>query len=179
MSRRRDKLSFQHHAEVAPLPEPDQDLWLNRAERLGWSLSELRRQLRNARSNAAEERPASSATAGPPSLATAGPPSLATAGPASPATAEPQATQQASIVLTLRLCISPDKRKRWQAAADVRDQGLAEWLVSIADEAVEDSRNDSMGQFGVNSHNGKVEHVSNNSAQASMPPHSGDPQGAH
>jgi hypothetical protein len=54
MSRRRDKLSFQHHAEVAALPEPDQDLWLNRAERLGWSLSELRRQLRNARSSAVE-----------------------------------------------------------------------------------------------------------------------------
>ena len=45
MSRRRDALSFQHHAEVAALPEPQQDLWLLRAERSGWSRNELRRRL--------------------------------------------------------------------------------------------------------------------------------------
>jgi hypothetical protein len=48
-SRRRDKLSFQHHAEVAALPEADQDLWLQRAQRLRWSRNELRRQLAAAR----------------------------------------------------------------------------------------------------------------------------------
>jgi hypothetical protein len=46
LSRRRDRLSFQHHAEVAALPEPQQDLWLMRAERSRWSRNELRRQLR-------------------------------------------------------------------------------------------------------------------------------------
>jgi len=46
LSRRRDRLSFQHHAEVAALPEPQQELWLARAERLQWSRNELRRQLR-------------------------------------------------------------------------------------------------------------------------------------
>jgi hypothetical protein len=45
-SRRREALSFQHHAEVAGLPEADQDLWLERAERLKWSRSYLRRQLK-------------------------------------------------------------------------------------------------------------------------------------
>jgi len=45
MSRRRDALSFQHHAEVASLPEPEQDLWLLRAEKRRWSRNELRRQL--------------------------------------------------------------------------------------------------------------------------------------
>jgi hypothetical protein len=45
MSRRRDNLSFHHHAEVAALPEADQDLWLTRAETLRWSCRELRRQL--------------------------------------------------------------------------------------------------------------------------------------
>ena len=44
-SRRRDSLSFAHHAEVAALPQAEQELWLNRAERLGWSRNELRRQL--------------------------------------------------------------------------------------------------------------------------------------
>jgi hypothetical protein len=45
MSRRRDGLSFQHHAEVAALPEAHQDLWLLRAERARWSRNELRRRL--------------------------------------------------------------------------------------------------------------------------------------
>jgi hypothetical protein len=45
-ARRRDALSFQHHAEVASLPEPVQDLWLARAEAGCWSRNELRRQMR-------------------------------------------------------------------------------------------------------------------------------------
>jgi hypothetical protein len=44
--RRREDISFQHHAEVAALPEADQDLWLERAARLRWSRNELRRRLR-------------------------------------------------------------------------------------------------------------------------------------
>jgi hypothetical protein len=44
LPRRRDTLSFQHHAEVAAIAEPEQDLWLTRAQRLRWSRNELRRQ---------------------------------------------------------------------------------------------------------------------------------------
>lgn len=44
--RRRSGVSFQHHAEVAALPQADQDLWLERAERLQWSRNELRRRMR-------------------------------------------------------------------------------------------------------------------------------------
>ncbi|MDA0178740.1 LmbU family transcriptional regulator [Solirubrobacter phytolaccae] len=44
--RRRDELSFQHHAEVASLPAPEQDLWLHRAVMHGWSRNELRRRMR-------------------------------------------------------------------------------------------------------------------------------------
>jgi hypothetical protein len=47
--RRRSALSLQHHAEVAALPEPDQELWLRRAERFRWSRNELRRQLATTR----------------------------------------------------------------------------------------------------------------------------------
>src|SRR3954454_10655154 len=43
--RRRDGLSFQHHAEVAPLAEAEQDLWLDRAERHHWSRNRLRREI--------------------------------------------------------------------------------------------------------------------------------------
>ncbi|MEU4836474.1 LmbU family transcriptional regulator [Streptosporangium sp. NPDC023615] len=46
LSRRREKLSFQHHAEVASLPEPEQDIWLNRAEKGAWSRNELRRRIK-------------------------------------------------------------------------------------------------------------------------------------
>jgi hypothetical protein len=46
---RRERLSFQHHAEVASLPEPERDRWLGRAEEGGWSRNELRRLLREDR----------------------------------------------------------------------------------------------------------------------------------
>jgi hypothetical protein len=45
-SRRRDGLSFQHHLEVAALPQDQQDLWLERAEQSGWSRNDLRAELR-------------------------------------------------------------------------------------------------------------------------------------
>ncbi|MGC5013552.1 LmbU family transcriptional regulator [Streptosporangium sp. DT93] len=46
VSRRRDKLSLQHHAEVAALPEHEQALWLDRAERFNWSRNRLRGQIK-------------------------------------------------------------------------------------------------------------------------------------
>lgn len=51
-SRRHPGLSFGHHAEVAALPEPAQDLWLRRAEVGHWSRGELRRRMRAARAGA-------------------------------------------------------------------------------------------------------------------------------
>jgi hypothetical protein len=45
MSRRRDDLSFQHHAELASLAPAEQELWLSRAHRYQWSRNELRRRL--------------------------------------------------------------------------------------------------------------------------------------
>jgi hypothetical protein len=47
-SRRRDNLSFQHHAEVCALSDDDQDLWLDLAVMRGWSKRELRRRIRAA-----------------------------------------------------------------------------------------------------------------------------------
>jgi hypothetical protein len=45
-SRRRDALGLAHHAEVAALPDEDQDRWLDRAVAERWSVAELRRRLR-------------------------------------------------------------------------------------------------------------------------------------
>ena len=47
LSRRRDTLSFGHHAEVARLPDPEQDYWLRKAEELGWSRNRLRSEVRS------------------------------------------------------------------------------------------------------------------------------------
>lgn len=43
---RRAELSFQHHAEVAALPEPERSCWLDQAQEGRWSRGELRRRLR-------------------------------------------------------------------------------------------------------------------------------------
>jgi hypothetical protein len=51
-ARRRAALSLQHHAEVAMLPGPEQDEWLQRAESFKWSRNTLRAKLREARSSA-------------------------------------------------------------------------------------------------------------------------------
>ena len=56
--RRRYTLTFQHHAAVCPLPDAEQELWLDGAVRHGWSRNELRRQIR-----AAGERAGASADA--------------------------------------------------------------------------------------------------------------------
>jgi hypothetical protein len=66
ISRRREKLSFSHHAELAALPANEQERWLERAEREGLSLrglrAELSREARLARlSGAAAKRAAAPA----------------------------------------------------------------------------------------------------------------------
>jgi hypothetical protein len=55
LSRRRDNLSFQHHAEVCSLDDADQDFWLDAAVDGHWSRKELRQRVR-----ASRKRPASS-----------------------------------------------------------------------------------------------------------------------
>lgn len=48
VSRRRDGLSFQHHAEVAALTPQEQDEWLSRAAERKWTRNALRRAMRGA-----------------------------------------------------------------------------------------------------------------------------------
>ena len=55
LSRRRDKLTFYHHMEVARLPEEDQDHWLDQAVEHNWSVHRLRRQLRRVRDGEEEK----------------------------------------------------------------------------------------------------------------------------
>ena len=48
LSRRRDNLTFHHHAEVCALCDEEQDRWLDLAAAKGWSKNELRRAMREA-----------------------------------------------------------------------------------------------------------------------------------
>ncbi|WP_241779891.1 LmbU family transcriptional regulator [Streptomyces natalensis] len=48
LSRRRAKLSFQHHAEVASLTVDEQEWWLDRAEEMKWTTKQLRNSIRDA-----------------------------------------------------------------------------------------------------------------------------------
>jgi len=64
LSRRRDTLSFGHHAEVAALPAPEQDFWLRKAEQFGWSVRRLRREVRASLAERGQ-RPAALAPASP------------------------------------------------------------------------------------------------------------------
>ena len=47
-ARRRENLSFQHHADVHALPDATQDHWLNLASRNDWPKAELRIRIRDA-----------------------------------------------------------------------------------------------------------------------------------
>lgn len=60
--RRRAALSFQHHAELASLPEHEQDHWLDRAEKLNWSRNFLRSRVKAARQGEPETPPAGRVT---------------------------------------------------------------------------------------------------------------------
>jgi hypothetical protein len=64
LSRRRDTLSFGHHAEVAALPAPEQDFWLRKAEEFHWSTMRLRREVRASLAER-EHRPLGLEPAGP------------------------------------------------------------------------------------------------------------------
>lgn len=55
--RRRPSLSFQHHAEVASIPQEEQDRWLSRAEKFGWSRNELRRRIKASQKPAEQNHP--------------------------------------------------------------------------------------------------------------------------
>lgn len=59
VSRRRDNLTWSHHAEVCALESEDQDRWLDLAATQGMSVADLRIELRSARRQESEPEPRS------------------------------------------------------------------------------------------------------------------------
>jgi hypothetical protein len=57
LSRRRDNLSWGHHADIASLPPAEQEYWLDRATELGLSREDLRIELRTAQRSGTRSDP--------------------------------------------------------------------------------------------------------------------------
>ncbi|MEU5163906.1 LmbU family transcriptional regulator [Streptomyces sp. NPDC020875] len=105
--RRRAGLSFQHHAELAPLPVEEQDAWLDRAEQLGWTTKQLRGAIRLAREDAAD---------------TGREPAAETERPAEP---------------TRRLAVPDSRLQWWHRAAEQTGTDFEQWVLATLDNAAE------------------------------------------
>ena len=125
--RRRDSLSFGHHAEVAALDQPEQDYWLRKAEDLGWSRNELRRQVRASlreRNDLAVE-PCGGEEGGE------GEADLRNDG---------GSTVPASVNMTLSLALTGDQIKLFERTAGTHNMELREWALTVLESAARTSR---------------------------------------
>ena len=116
--RRRDSLSFAHHAEVTRLAPPEQDYWLRKAEQQKWSRNELRRAVRaglTVQSDPAETHSGS------------GDAQQEVVRPAGPAAAE-KGRQK---VTTLTLELSADQLDYHSKAAAAHGLSLDKWVAQV------------------------------------------------
>lgn len=116
LSRRRDSLSFGHQAEVAALPEAEQDFWLLKAQELGWSVKRLRHEVRASYS----ERSAGGGEQGNPSAGAS-------------QVDQPAQAQRSTVRLDIR--ITPEQLETYQAAAGLAGSSVEEWAVLTLDRA--------------------------------------------
>ncbi|MFD8733536.1 LmbU family transcriptional regulator [Streptomyces sp. NPDC059618] len=121
--RRRDSLSFAHHAEVTRLSPPEQDYWLRRAEQQKWSRNELRRAVRAglaAQSDEAGIRPAADT-------------GKQTPRPAEPA--GPAAGEQRRQATTLTIELSADRLEHYSRRAAAHGLPVDQWITRTLDTA--------------------------------------------
>jgi hypothetical protein len=120
LSRRCEKLSFGHHAEVAALPEPEQDYWLRKAHECGWSRNRIRHEIRESlrERNADMEAPETEALIGAGENGAAGP-------------QEPAAPPE----LTIQMKVTPDQLDLFRQAADQDGYSIEDWALLILDYA--------------------------------------------
>lgn len=123
IARRRDKLSFAHHAEVAALAEGEQDLWLRRAEQFGWSRNRLRRELRGA----GQPKPSQAVdTAAASDEGKPGKPG--------------HKRGLTPVDVNVQLASSREQLERWELAARLQNSDLVNWMIqaleSIAHEVI-------------------------------------------
>lgn len=119
LSRRRETLSFGHHAEVASLPEPEQDFWLRKAEELGWSTSRLRQQVRASLAERTQQRELEPA-------------------PGSGACGTGLA-EDAHQPVTVRIHLTAEQARLCQMAADKQSLTVPTWAVQVLGHAANNS----------------------------------------
>jgi hypothetical protein len=131
LSRRRDSLSFAHHAEVAGLPEHEQDFWLRKAEQFAWSRNRLRQEVRTslAQRDSADERDTGRHDQG------SGQDGDAADGDEKVAASLATVTEdhQADSVLLIEVALSAEQMETCQAAAVRHGWSIEEWAASALD----------------------------------------------
>ncbi|MFH9575309.1 LmbU family transcriptional regulator [Streptomyces sp. NPDC017230] len=120
--RRRDSLSFAHHAEVTRLSPPEQDYWLRKAEQQKWSRNELRRAVRAGLA-------VQSGTAEPPAGGDGGQPEV-------PRLAEPAADKRRQKATTLTIELSADQLDHCAKAAAAHGLSVDKWVARMLETAV-------------------------------------------
>jgi hypothetical protein len=108
--RRHDDLSFGHHAELAGLPEPEQDFWLRKAAALGWSRNLLRHELQASLRERGEEQSGSDYLAGP-------------------AGSDPLCTEK------LRVTVTADQLEVIKQAAQLAELSIDTWVPLVLEHA--------------------------------------------
>jgi predicted DNA binding CopG/RHH family protein len=119
--RRRDTLSFAHHAEVTRLSPPEQDYWLRKAEQQKWSRNELRRAVRA--SLAAQNETAEAAAGGGEKQDV-----LRLAEP-------PAAEKRRQQVTTLTIELSADQLEYYSKTAAAHGLPVDKWVTQMLDTA--------------------------------------------
>ncbi|MFJ9041495.1 LmbU family transcriptional regulator [Streptomyces sp. NPDC102406] len=122
--RRRDALSFAHHAEVTRLSPPEQDYWLRTAEQQKWSRNELRKAVRASLAVQSGDSPAD-----PPAGDTA--PASETAATASGA----DGGQRRQQVTTLTIELSAGQLEQYSKAAAAHGLPVDKWVAQVLDTA--------------------------------------------
>jgi hypothetical protein len=110
ISRRRDKLTFGHHAETAALEIPEQDYWLRKAEEHQWSRNDLRKEIRASLRERGKV--------------------LESDGDVAPGEPDTEATQS-----HLLLRLTPDQVERFRKIAGAANVALEEWALQVLEQA--------------------------------------------
>jgi hypothetical protein len=128
LSRRWETLSFAHHAEVAGLPDPEQDFWLRKAEEESWSRNKLRQEVRASlaeRATGADQDAADGNHGDAPSTVGMRDAGAIGAGP------QPAAVREALIQVEL----SPEQMQSCQIVAVRLGHSIEEWAAAALDQA--------------------------------------------
>ncbi|MEU7584634.1 LmbU family transcriptional regulator [Streptomyces sp. NPDC041068] len=123
LSRRRDALSFAHHAEVASLEQPEQDYWLRWAEQQQWSRNRLRKEIRSSLAERQGEEQTDSASAG-----------VVTAAERDRGTV----TESVSQLTSLHITITAEQLKRCEQLATAQGLSLSGWAIEVLQAALRD-----------------------------------------